>query len=132
VHLALIGFSIYISCIDLKSHKIGNQTLLFALSTLSTLSIIQSQVIHLRIALIILLVSPILLKLSVGAGDIKLFMVLAIFFAPSSLKMVQEFTYVFCAIAALVTVICALKERSIQGNIALAPAICGAFIWCAS
>jgi Flp pilus assembly protein protease CpaA len=116
----------------LKSHKIGNQTLLFALSTLSTLSIIQSQVIHLRIALIILLVSPILLKLSVGAGDIKLFMVLAIFFAPSSLKMVQEFTYVFCAIAALVTVICALKKRSIQGNIALAPAICGAFIWCAS
>jgi len=132
MYLALIGFSIYISYIDLRIHKIRNQTLILALLTLATLSIIQDQVFHLRIALIALLVSPILLKLSVGAGDIKLFMVFAIFFAPSSLKMVQEFTYVFCAIAALVTVICALKKRSIQGNIALAPAICGAFIWCAS
>ena len=132
MYLALIGFSIYISCIDLKSHKIGNQTLLLALSTLSTLSIIQGHALHLRIALIILLVSPILLKLSVGAGDIKLSMVFGFFFAPSSLKMVQEFTYVFCAIAAFCMVITILKQRSLQSSIALAPAICGAFIWCAS
>ena len=132
MYLALIGFSIYISYIDLKMHKIRNQTLILSLLTLLTLSIIQGQVFHLRIALIALLISPIFLKLSVGAGDVKLFIVFAIFFAPSSLKMVQEFTYVFCAIAGLITVIDVLKKRSIQANIALAPAICGAFIWCAS
>ena len=132
MYLALIGFSIYISYIDLKIHKIRNATLILALSTLSTLSIIHGQSPHLRIALIALLISPILLKLSVGAGDIKLFIVFGIFFAPSSIKMVQEFTFVFSAIAALVTVIDVLKKRSIQANIALAPAICGAFIWCAS
>ena len=132
MYLALIGFSIYISYIDLKMHKIRNQTLILSLLTLLTLSIIQGQVFHLRIALIALLISPFFLKLSVGAGDVKLFIVFAIFFAPSSLKMVQEFTYVFCAIAGLITVIDVLKKRSIQANIALAPAICGAFIWCAS
>ena len=132
MYLALIGFSIYISYIDLKIHKIRNRTLLFAFSTLSALSTFQGQIFHLRIVLLILLISPIFLKLGVGAGDIKLSAVFAVFFAPTSLRMALDFTYVFSAIAAFLTLISAFKERSIQSSIALAPAICGAFIWCAS
>ena len=132
MYLALIGFSVYISYIDLKSHKIRNKTLLCALSTLSALSIGQGQIFHLRIALVILLISPIFLKLGVGAGDIKLSALFAVFFAPTSLRMALDFTFVFSAIAAFLTLISAFKERSIHSSIALAPAICGAFIWCAS
>jgi hypothetical protein len=46
--------------------------------------------------------------------------------------MAVAFISAFSAIAALLLVISIIKQRSLQSSIALAPAICGAFIWCAS
>ena len=73
-----------------------------------------------------------ILRLKIGGGDIKLFAVLSLFFLPISLDSLFEFVSVFSIIAALLIVFTLLKERTLQSSIALAPAICGAFIWCAS
>ena len=132
MYLALIFFSIYISYIDLKIHKIQNKAVLLALIFFASLTLLEGGSFYPQSAFLALLTSPLSLKVKIGAGDIKLFATLSAFFLPFSFDAVVEFTTVFSAIAALFTLLTILKQRSLQSSIALAPAICGAFIWCAS
>ena len=132
MYLALIFFSIYISYIDLKSHKIQNKAVLLALIFFAILTLLEGGSFYPQSTFLALLSSPLSLKLKLGAGDIKLFATLSAFFLPFSFNAVVEFTTVFSSIAAFCMVITILKQRSLQSSIALAPAICGAFIWCAS
>ena len=132
MYLGLIFFSIYISFIDLKSHRIPNRAILVALIFFLTLTGLQGRGLYPTSAVISLLAAPILLKFKVGAGDIKLFMILSTFFLPNTFEMAVAFSTAFSAIAALLTLITTVKERTLHSSVALAPAICGAFIWCAS
>jgi Flp pilus assembly protein protease CpaA len=132
VYIALLFFSIYISYIDLKIHKIQNKAVLLALIFFASLTLLEGGSFYPQSAFLALLTSPLSLKVKIGAGDIKLFATLSAFFLPFSFDAVVEFTTVFSAIAALFTLLTILKQRSLQSSIALAPAICGAFIWCAS
>jgi Flp pilus assembly protein protease CpaA len=132
MYSALICFSFYFSYVDLKSHRISNKAILFALILFSIFTALQSGSIHPASTLIVLLFAPLFLKLKVGAGDIKLFALLSAFFLPHSFDMAVDFVSAFSAISALLIVITTFRERTMQSSIALAPAICGAFIWCAS
>ena len=132
MYIALLFFSIYISYIDLKIHRIQNKAVLLALIFFASLTLLEGGSFYPQSAFLALLTSPLSLKVKIGAGDIKLFATLSAFFLPFSFDAVVEFTTVFSAIAALFTLLTILKQRSLQSSIALAPAICGAFIWCAS
>ena len=132
MYIALLFFSIYISYIDLKIHRIQNKAVLLALIFFASLTLLEGGSFYPQSAFLALLTSPLSLKVKIGAGDIKLFATLSAFFLPFSFDVVVEFTTVFSAIAALFTLLTILKQRSLQSSIALAPAICGAFIWCAS
>ena len=75
-------------------------------------------------------------RFGLGAGDVKLIALLSLFFAPTSsagaLDLLRGFTA--AAMASLFAV--RLQDRLIHGrlaqkSIALGPAICAAFIWCA-
>ena len=132
MYLGLIIFSIYISFIDLKSHRIPNRAIFFAFIYFLVFTVLQGKVVYPTSALISLICAPILLKFKVGAGDIKLFMILSTFFLPNTFEIAVAFLTAFSAIAALLTLITTVKERTLRTSVALAPAICGAFIWCAS
>ncbi|MSW53450.1 MAG: hypothetical protein F2819_00005 [Actinobacteria bacterium] len=132
MYLTLIVFSLYFSYIDFIEHKIRNKSLLISFLCFLVISLIQGDALHPTSALVTIALSPILLRFRVGAGDIKLFAVFATFFLPSSLDVALDCIYVFSAIATLFTITTAVLQRSLQSNIALAPAICGAYIWCAS
>jgi Flp pilus assembly protein protease CpaA len=132
VYLSLIVFSIYFSYVDLKVHKIRNRTILLALICFASLTLFEDGIFYPQSTLLALLCAPLALKFKIGAGDIKLFAILSAFFLPLSINTIIEFLSAFSAIAALLVVIMIIKARTLQSSIALAPAICGAFIWCAS
>ena len=132
MYLSLIVFSIYFSYVDLKVHKIRNRTILLALICFASLTLFEDGIFYPQSTLLALLCAPLALKFKIGAGDIKLFAILSAFFLPLSINTIIEFLSAFSAIAALLVVIMIIKARTLQSSIALAPAICGAFIWCAS
>ena len=132
MYLALIGFSLYISYIDLKSHRIPNKSLLCALLLFLSIAIVQGAPVYLKSAVISLLISLPLIKLRVVAGDFKLLILMAFFFLPPNLVISIRFLSAFSAIAASLIFVTLFKEKSLQSSIALAPAICGAVIWSAS
>jgi Flp pilus assembly protein protease CpaA len=132
VYFSLVVFSIYFSYVDLKSHKIPNRAILLALICFSILTLLENEIFYPQSALLALLCSPLALKFKIGAGDVKLFATLSAFFLPLSLNTTVQFFSTFSAIAALLMVITIIKARTLQSSIALAPAICGAVIWCAS
>ena len=132
MYFALVVFSIYFSYIDFKSHKIRNRAILLALIFFAFLTLLEDGAFYPESALLALLCAPLALKFKIGAGDVKLFATLSAFFLPSSLNTTVQFLSAFSAIAALLIVITIIKARTLQSSIALAPAICGAVIWCAS
>ena len=132
MYLALIGFSLYISYIDLKSHRIPNKSLLCALLLFLSIAIVQGAPVYLKSAVISLLISLPLIKLRVGAGDFKLLILMAFFFLPPNLVILIRVLSAFSAIATSLIFVTLFKEKSLQSSIALAPAICGAVIWSAS
>jgi Flp pilus assembly protein protease CpaA len=132
MYLALIGFSLYISYIDLKSHRIPNKILFCALLLFLSITVAQGAPVYLKSAVISILISLPLVKFRVGAGDIKLLILTAFFFLPPNLEILIRFLSAFSAIAVSLIFFTLFKEKSLQSSIALAPAICGAVIWSAS
>ena len=132
MYLALIGFSLYISYIDLKSHRISNRSLALGFPLFLTLAYVQGQSLYLKSALLCAAISPLLIKAKIGAGDVKLLILLALFFLPNTLLIWSDFLSLFSTISVALILHTGLKERTLQSSIALAPAICGAVIWCAS
>lgn len=129
--VALVLISIYISLVDLRTHRISNRILLFTFLFLFFLSLIIQTTIHPVTALAALIISPLILYARIGAGDIKLLTVLVFFFIPLTLDMASDFLLSFTLIATALLIIQLIRFHSFAGSIALAPAICGAVIWCA-
>ena len=132
MHLALISFSIYISYIDLKSHRIPNKSLFCALLFFLSLALIQGAPVYPESAFVSILISPVLIKLRVGAGDIKLLILFSFFFLPPALEISIRFLTALSVIATFLIFFTLFKEKTLRSSIALAPAICGAVIWSAS
>jgi Flp pilus assembly protein protease CpaA len=128
---ALVGFSIYTSLMDLKHHRISNRSLVLGAVTFSLLSLVQDRSLFWSSALITLVVAPVVLKAGVGAGDIKLTIILSLFFLPSNLSTLLQFLPAFVVISSALLIFSFAKEKSLTSSLALAPAICGAVIWCA-
>lgn len=133
---ALVISSVYISWVDWRTHRISNKTLFWLFVALYSLSLLNQTHIFPKSALIALTIGAIGYRLGLGAGDVKLIALLSLFFAPTSyagaLDLLRGFTA--AAMASLLAV--RLQDRLIHGglaqkSIALGPAICAAFIWCA-
>ena len=129
--VSLILLSIYISFVDICRHRISNRVLLIAFISLLLLSAITQAGIHPVTGLSILFFAPLILRAGIGAGDVKLLAVLAFFFIPLTWHMASDFLLSFTVISAALLVIALVRSHSFAGSIALAPAICGAVIWCA-
>jgi Flp pilus assembly protein protease CpaA len=127
----LILLSIYISSVDICRHRISNRVLLIAFLSLLLLSAITQAGIHPVSGFSILFFAPLILRAGIGAGDVKLLAVLAFFFIPLTWHMASDFLLSFTVISAALLVIALVRSHSFAGTIALAPAICGAVIWCA-
>lgn len=129
--MALILISTFWSITDIRLHKISNRSLIASIATFSVLlCFTDSQVNPITFATV-LIFSPILLRWGIGAGDIKLLTVLSLFFIPFSWLALSNFLIVFSLLAALFLVNQLARSHSFAGAIPLAPAICGAVIWCA-
>ena len=129
--IALILFSLHISLTDIRSHRISNRVLLIAFLSLFSISVATHTDVHPLTGLFVLLLTPLILRAGIGAGDIKLLTVLAVFFAPLTWDLASDFLLSFSLISAALLVIALVRSHSFSGSIALAPAICGAVIWCA-
>jgi Flp pilus assembly protein protease CpaA len=129
--LALIVFSSYISIKDWQNQKITNKSLLFGLLGFLLLSIWQGEDLQLITLLICILITPLLIFAKVGAGDVKLLALLAIFFLPSTLITLINFLSAISVVSTVLLVIQGARDRSLGTSIAFGPAICGAVIWCA-
>ena len=128
---ALILISIYVSFKDVRHHRISNRVLSIAILLLLSLSVATQRSMYPITALAVLILAPLILRAGIGAGDIKLLAVLAFFFIPFSWDLASEFLLSFTLISATLLVIALVRRHSFAGSIALAPAICGAVIWCA-
>ena len=131
MYFALAIFSIYISAKDLKSHRISNRSLFLGASFFLILTIVQGGGLHWISALLTLALAPITIAAKVGAGDIKLASLLALFFLPPTIETLVDFSLSFTILSSALVALTIAKERSLRKSIALAPAICGAVIWCA-
>jgi len=129
--IALILISIYISFVDIRTHRISNRTLIFTFLFLFSLSLFIQTSIHPLTALAVLSLSPLILWARIGGGDLKLLIVLCFFYIPITWGMASDFLLSFTLIATTFLVIQLIRFHSFAGSIALAPAICGAVIWCA-
>jgi Flp pilus assembly protein protease CpaA len=131
MNLLLVGFSLLFSVIDIRSHRIPNRLLFIFVLLLSIVAYFVSAPVHLFSAAIIGALSIALLFLGLGAGDMKLATILGFFFLPTTALIAVDFLLAFSLISGVSLVIKLLRSRRFAGSIALAPAICGAVIWCA-
>lgn len=129
--VALILFSLYISFKDARHHRISNRVLLITFLSLLAIGVVTETGLHPLTSFFVLLFTPLILRVGIGAGDIKLLTVLALFFIPLTWDIASDFLLSFTLISATLLIIRVAKSQSFSGSIALAPAICGAVIWCA-
>lgn len=129
--VALIILSLYFSFVDVCHHRISNRALLITFVSLLSSSILTQTGVYPLTSLAVLLFTPLILWAGIGAGDIKLLTVLSFFYIPISWNMASDFLLSFTLIAATLLIIQLARFHSFVGSIALAPAICGAVIWCA-
>ena len=129
--VALILFSLYISFVDIRHHRISNRVLWITFLSLISLSVATHTDVYPLPGLSVLLLTPLILWARIGAGDIKLLIVLSFFYIPITWDMASDFLLSFTLIATALLIIQLVRSHSFAGSIALAPAICGAVIWCA-
>lgn len=129
--ITLIAFSIWFSYFDLRYHRITNRTLGILIVALSVSSLVENSELHIVSSVLVSLLSIIGYKFGLGAGDVKLATVLSLYFLPASQAAFSEAITGFLAISSLSIFLHLIFGRKLTDSIALAPAICGAFIWCA-
>lgn len=129
-HLLLIA-SIYFSIVDQQTHKIHNRAILLFGVIFGFYSIFAKSPIYPVSTLAALLFGVIAICFGIGAGDVKLTLLLTFFFLPSEISLWLNYLYAFSSISAILVAIHLFRKRSFAGSIPLAPAICAAFIWCA-
>ena len=123
--------SIYISLFDWKYHRITNKSLLISLVGFSALNHLTDGDLRFMGSWILLLFCMVAYKFGLGAGDVKLIALLSIFFLPNTSARLADLVGAFSVVALISISIHRLQGRSLAEPMALAPAICAAFIWCA-
>ena len=127
----LLISSFYLSIVDIAIHKIRNRTLIFIGMGFAVITLVRNGEVYLFSAFAIFSLGFIATFFGLGAGDVKLATVLALFFLPlEAAKLIDLFSG-FIAGSTLLLIAHLISRKSFADPIALAPAICAAFIWCA-
>ena len=131
MQLTLFLLSTYISLFDWKYHRITNNCLLISFVVLTAVSRLTDSELHILGSMFVLLISLVGYKYGLGAGDVKLIALLSTFFLPNTSAGLVDLVGGFAVASLILISLHRLKGRSLGDPIALAPAICAAFIWCA-
>uniref|UniRef100_UPI00404B1AF1 prepilin peptidase n=1 Tax=Candidatus Planktophila sp. TaxID=2175601 RepID=UPI00404B1AF1 len=131
MYALLLISSLYISLVDIATHKIRNRTLIFIGTGFSAITILFNGEIYLASALIVLSLGLLAICFGLGAGDVKLAALFALFFLPLEVSRWSGLIQGFIVGSSLLLIFHLSRRRSMADSIALAPAICTAFIWCA-
>ena len=131
MQLTLYLLSTYISIFDWKYHRITNSSLLISVVVLTAVSRLTDSEVHIVGSTLILLISLVGYKYGLGAGDVKLIALLSNFFLPNTSAGLIDLVAGFTMASIFLTAMHRSQGRSLADPIALAPAICAAFIWCA-
>ena len=131
MHLTLVLLSTYISLFDWKNHRITNNCLLISFVVLTAVGRITDSELHIVGTMFVLLISLVGYKYGLGAGDVKLIVLLSTFFLPSPSARLVDLVAAFTVASLILIAMHRFQGRSLADPIALAPAICAAFIWCA-
>jgi len=131
VNIALLLSSLYLSVVDIRTHKIRNKSLLVVISIFMSITAVQRSSLYPISALICLAIGLVGVCFGLGAGDVKLIVVLSLFFLPLEIAKWNDLICAFIWAAALMVVVQLIHRKSLADPVPLAPAICAAFIWCA-
>ena len=129
--IALIFSSIYLSLFDLKYHRISNKALGSLFFLFLALSFSENSPLQIVNGLLLFIFLLLGYRFGLGAGDVKLTLLLSIFFLPTTFSGVNQLITGFVAVSASLIAINRIRGRSLSDSMAMAPAICAAFIWCA-
>lgn len=125
LEMTIVLISLYISVVDLISHRISHYSLiLLSIPLLLNPHGMRVEVLLMGIAVLTLLT----LISSLGGGDFKLLLVLLI--SQGSLVMSLAYLQIFLFVAFIQVVIFALIRKGFQGAIPLAPSILAPFLLC--
>ena len=127
----LLISSFYLSIVDIAMHKIRNRTLIFFGVGFAVITLVRNGEVYLFSAFAIFSLGFIATFFGLGAGDVKLATVLALFFLPLEAAKLSDLFSGFIAGSTLLLIAHLISRKSFADPIALAPAICAAFIWCA-
>jgi len=131
VYALLLISSFYISIVDIAIHKIRNRTLIFLGIGFSVITLLGNGEVYLVSAFAIFSIGFIATFFGLGAGDVKLATVLALFFLTLEAAKLSDLFTGFIAGSTLLLIAHLIARKSLADPIALSPAICAAFIWCA-
>ena len=131
MYLLLLISSLYISIVDITTHKVRNRTLIFTATVFAATTFVGKGQIHLASSLAIFSLGFIAMYFGLGAGDVKLAALLALFFLPLEISRWSDLIEGFILGGVSLLIVHLISRRSFADPIALAPSICAAFIWCA-
>jgi Flp pilus assembly protein protease CpaA len=131
VYALLVISSLYISLVDIAIHKIRNRTLAIIGTGFAAITLVGNEEIYLVSALAIFLIGMLGLAFGLGAGDVKLATLFALFFLPLEISKWSDLCNGFIVAGAVLLINHLILRKSLADPIALAPALCAAFIWCA-
>jgi Flp pilus assembly protein protease CpaA len=131
VYFSLLAASLYISIVDISIHKIRNRTLILVAVVFSVIALVDHGQIYPISAFFLFLLGLIAMAFGLGAGDVKLAALFALFFLPLEVSRWGALIQGFIAGSSLLLIFHLFRSRTMADSIALAPAICAAFIWCA-
>jgi hypothetical protein len=98
----------------------------------SAIKIVSSGEIYVASALIVFTLGLLGVLSGLGAGDVKLAALFAFFFLPLEVSRWSDLIQGFIVGSTLLLIFHLYQRRPMAHSIALAPAICAAFIWCAA
>ena len=131
MYALLVISSLYISVVDIAIHKIRNRTLAIIGTGFAAITLVGNGEIYLISALAIFLIGILGLAFGLGAGDLKLATLLALFFLPLEVSKWSDLCNGFIVAGGVLLIIHLISKKSLADPIALAPALCAAYIWCA-
>ncbi len=131
MYALLVISSLYISLVDIAIHKIRNRTLAIIGTGFAAITLVGNEEIYLVSALAIFLIGMLGLAFGLGAGDVKLATLFALFFLPLEISKWSDLCNGFIVAGAVLLINHLILRKSLADPIALAPALCAAFIWCA-
>ena len=131
MYALLVISSLYISVVDIAIHKIRNRTLAIIGTGFAAITLVGNGEIYLISAVAIFLIGILGLAFGLGAGDLKLATLLALFFLPLEVSKWSDLCNGFIVAGGVLLIIHLISKKSLADPIALAPALCAAFIWCA-